>query len=385
MRIGIVGGRLQGLEAVYLAQQAGFEVALIDKDPFAPARSLVQEFHQLDLLSRGDAPTALLKEFDLILPATENYRALLFLHETARRCQVPLALDLPSYSVSSSKIKSNELFFRAGIPMPQPWPECGFPVIVKPSSLSGSTGVVKVTDETQLRAVSADLDAEPVIQTYLRGPSYSLEVLAHQGKCSSLQVTQLEFDSVYDCKRVLAGPNTGNDIADAFYDLGERIASALVLSGIMDIEVIDTGKELKVLEIDARLPSQTPSAVYHSTGLNMVTLLAEYWIEGTLPTRGRPKGGERAVIYEHFKFKDGVLEVAGEHILAGAQGLQQYQDMYSANIFISNFERLPEDWVATAIFVGDTEAQVWESHNRSVQQLQQAFKAKSFLDSVPVD
>ena len=37
MRIGVVGGRLQGLEAVYLAQMAGFQTTLLDKDPQVPA------------------------------------------------------------------------------------------------------------------------------------------------------------------------------------------------------------------------------------------------------------------------------------------------------------------------------------------------------------
>ena len=373
------------MEAVYLAQQAGFETALIDKDSFAPARSLVDEFYHLDLLSGGAAAKTLLKKFDLILPATENYQTLVWLDETARQCHVPLALDLPSYSISSSKVNSNELFVRGGIPIPEPWPDCGFPIIVKPSNLSGSAGVVKVTDSAHLTAVLANLHGEAVVQEYLDGPSYSLEVLAHQGKSIGFQVTQLEFDSGYDCKRVLAGPNTGNDVAEAFYDLGERIAAALDLSGIMDIEVIDTGEQLKVLEIDARLPSQTPSAVYHSTGVNLVKLLAGYWIDGTIPAWPRLTRAKRAVIYEHFRFKRGILEVAGEHVIRGAQDLQLYQDMYLANVLISNFERSPEDWVATAIFIRDTEAEVWECRNRAVQQVQLAFKSQTFVDPVPLD
>lgn len=373
------------MEAAYLASQAGFEVALIDKDPFAPARSLVEHFYHLDLLSGGDGAKALLKEFDLILPATENYRTLVWLDDAARRFHVPLALDLPSYSISSSKIKSNRLFSAAGIPMPKPWPDCGLPSIFKPSSLSGSTGVVKVKDNAHLNALMADSHGDAVIQQYLAGPSYSLEVLAHKGTSLCFQVTKLEFDPGYDCKRVLAGPNTGNDIAEAFYDIGERIAAALVLSGIMDIEVIDTHNELKVLEIDARLPSQTPSAVYHSTGVNMVKLLADYWISGTLPSIKLSPRPKRAVIYEHLRLKNGVLEVAGEHILTNAQGLRLYEDIFSANIFISNFEQFPENWVATAIFVRDTEPQVWEARNQAIEQLQETFTAREFLDPEPFE
>ncbi len=373
------------MEAVYLARQAGFVAALIDKDPQAPARALADEFFHLDLLADGTRAGTLLQEFDLILPATENSRTLARLTEMAGQYNVPLALDLPAYMISSSKLASNRLFARAGVAMPAPWPGCGFPVIVKPSGLSGSAGVVLATDEQQLVDALAVLGREAVVQKYQAGPAYSLEVLAHRGECTGLQVTQLNFDAGYDCKRVLAGPQTGSEVAEDFYDLADRIAAALNLSGLMDIEVIAADGELKVLEIDARLPSQTPGAVYHSTGINMVELLAGYWINGQLPSWQRLPGDRvrRAVIYEHLKFSDGVLAVAGEHILTGAQGLKVYRDKFSTDVLLANFEASPAAWVATAIYTENTEAQVWETRNRAVKIMQQAFKANSFLDPHP--
>ena len=385
MRIAIVGGRLQGLEAVYLADEAGYEIALIDKNPFAPARPLVDEFYHLDLLQDKHASLTLLKNFDFILPATENYRTLAWLNKVVPQIQVPLALDLSSYTISSSKIKSNQLFARIGIPVPEPWPECGFPVIVKPSNLSGSDGVVRVTNPAQLKAVLDNQPDETVIQKYLEGPSYSLEVMAYQGDSRGIQVTQLEFDSGYDCKRVLAGPNTGNNITKTLFELGEQVAEVLDLSGILDIEVIDTGKELKVLEIDARLPSQTPSAVYHSTGVNMVKLLVDCWTDGSLPVCKNDYCQKQAVILEHYQFRDGVLKVSGEHVLASAQGLQLHRNKFSANVLLSNFERSPQDWVATAIYVKNTKDQVWEVRNRALQQIQETFQSKTFLDPVPFE
>lgn len=357
---------------------------LIDKDPLVPARALADEFYRIDLLKGWERAKVLLKEFDLILPATENYLTLTRLREMAAMCNVPLALDLPAYKISSSKIESNKLFARAGIPMPEPWPACGFPVMVKPSGLSGSAGVVKVKDQGHLSAVTDLMGSDTVIQKYLAGPSYSLEVLAHRGTCTGLQVTELNFDAAYDCKRVLAGPDTGSGVAEELCDLGDRIAAALNLSGIMDIEVIHDGDGLKVLEIDARLPSQTPGAVYHSTGVNMVELLADYWIHGRLPEYRRFAGPSKAVIYEHLKFAKGVLEVAGEHVLVGAQGLKLYQDKFSADVFISNFADSPEEWVATAIYSAGAESQVWEIRNRAVKIIQQAFKAKGFRDPQPL-
>lgn len=379
-----MGGQLQGMEAIYLAQQAKYEVALIDKDAGVPARALVDEFYHIDLLDGGRMAEALLGEFDLILPATENYRTLEWLAHMCCRHNLPVALDLPAYSVSSSKLKSNELFARFSIPRAEPWPECGFPVIVKPSGLSGSTGVVKVNAWEQLDEVLNGIDYEVVIEKYLNGPSYSLEVIGDNGRCVCLQVTELQFDAAFDCKRVIAGPATGTGVAAQFYDLGKQITGALNLSGIMDIEVIDQDGALKVLEIDARLPSQTPSAVYHSTGINMVELLADYWINGRIPNFAQDRVSQaKAVIYEHMRFQNGRLEVSGEHILAGARNLKTYRDKFSADVLISNFEHSPYDWVATAIFAENTEAQVWETRNRAVKIMQQAFKTTEYLDPEP--
>lgn len=115
----------------------------------------------------------------------------------------------------------------------------------------------------------------------------------------------------------------------------------------------------------------------------MVKLMAEYWIEGKLPIVSQFNEPKRSVIYEHLIFKKGNLSVSGEHILVGAQNLKIYHDKFSTNVLISNFEESPEDWVATAIFVEDTGDQVWQTRNRAIKIIQQAFKAKSYDDPTP--
>lgn len=371
------------MEAAYLAKQAGFGVTLLDKDPLVPAMALADDFCQIDLLQGGRAAEDLLREFDLIIPATENYDVLLWLHDRIRKLKLPVALDMASYNISSSKKKSNRLFNLTGIPIPGDWPECDFPVIVKPSNLSGSLGVEKVNDQCCLWALLNRVGRDMVIQEFLQGPSYSLEVIAHKGKSVGLQVTELRFDFGYDCKRVMAGPAVGQNIAGSFLELGDRIACILNLSGIMDIEVIDTGNGLKVLEIDARLPSQTPSAVYHSTGINIVELLADYWVNGRLPDRNSLSGNSRAVIYEHLRFRRQTLEVAGEHILNGARGLKLYRDKFMADVVISNFVESPDNWVATVIFTDSYEAGVWDKRNKAMGLIMRAFNAVYYSDPEP--
>ena len=120
---------------------------------------------------------------------------------------MPLLFDLDAYHVSASKLSSRRLFAELGVPRPADWPACGFPAVVKPSTASGSEGVVVVHDEPELLAARRRLERgghEVVVEEYVGGPSLSLEVLAWDGRATPLQVTGLEFDAAYDCKRVVA-------------------------------------------------------------------------------------------------------------------------------------------------------------------------------------
>ena len=55
MLIGIVGGILQGMEAVYLCKHAGYTSMVIDKNKDAPALSLADRAEVCDILKEPDA------------------------------------------------------------------------------------------------------------------------------------------------------------------------------------------------------------------------------------------------------------------------------------------------------------------------------------------
>jgi carbamoylphosphate synthase large subunit len=77
----------------------------------------------------------------LVLPALESDKALAALNLWQKNSSTPICFDFNAYKISSSKQESNNLFSRLGIPKPMDWPQCGFPVVVKPSAGSGSHGV----------------------------------------------------------------------------------------------------------------------------------------------------------------------------------------------------------------------------------------------------
>ena len=401
MRVFVLGGRLQGTEAVYLAAKAGYETLLMDRSPAPPAAGLAGRHVVGDITADERASRSLARTCDVILPACEDEATLEWLTERAPRWGVPLLFDMAAWRVTRSKAASRRLFASLGVARPDPWPACGFPVVVKPDGASGSYGVSMAHDEPALTATSTALAAaghEVVVEEYLSGPSLSLEVLGWNGRGLPLQVTGLEFDSVYDCKRVVApvgevaaggpaaaGPGrpslragpigswdwdqaVGPGVLARFAAMSERLAEGLGLNGIMDVEVVvRDGLEPQVLEIDARLPSQTPTVVYWSSGLNIVELLVE------TARRSAPPAvygsARRACVYQHVSARDGRLEVVGEHALGQARPLQRLPGFFGADEALTDRAPGATTWAATLITTGGDVAAARARGARAIQRL----------------
>ncbi|MEZ5125156.1 MAG: 3-methylornithine--L-lysine ligase PylC [Thermoleophilia bacterium] len=382
MRLLIVGGRLQGTEAAYLAAKAGIETVLVDRCPTPPAVGLVDRFVAADITADEARSRALARSCDAILPACENLATLEWLSRRATAWDVPLLFDLPAYRVTASKSASWRLFDALGVDHPAGWPDCAYPVVVKPDAASGSEGVVLAKDAEAVLSAQQHLRAtghDAVVEAFVGGVSLSLEVLASDGVAMSLQATELEFDGQYDCKRVVAPiaaalPET---VMAELLRLGERLALGLGLCGIMDLEVQANGHELTVLEIDARLPSQTPTAVYWSSGINVVSELLRA-ARGTRPVVV-DRTPRCACIYQHVRVEGGKLEVVGEHALAVARPLTSVPCFYGADEALTDCAAGRESWVATLIATGPS---VIQARNRA-QATVEAIAADHHLTVMP--
>lgn len=382
MRVVIVGGKLQGVEAAYLAHKAGWEVILVDRNSMVPAAGLCDAYYQLDVTSEAlDLPQAI-KAADLIIPALEEPVALEYLSEIAARESVPLAYDAAAYAISSSKRESALLFAKLGIPIPSPWPKCALPVVVKPSNSSGSRGVRRINTMKELTAFVTREPNNWVIQEFLAGSSYSLEVIGVKGNFVSLQSTEIVVDSQYDCKRVLAPAELTSTMNKKFKEIAVTVADALNLNGIMDVEVISHKDTLRVLEIDARLPSQTPTVVNKSTGINMLELLYDVFVKGAITTIPDVKY-EKGVVYEHIKVSQGILEVAGEHIMANARPLKFYEHFFGADEALTDFVPGHLPWVATLIITGDSRQEAWNKRCLVVEDIRDYFGLSIYSDPAP--
>ncbi len=366
----IVGGKLQGVEACYLAQKAGWHITLVDKNPNCTAKKLAHEFICLDVFD-PEMETVLVG-CDLLLPAIEEDDVLQRLAELSQVTKVPLAHDPKSYDISASKLKSDQFFRKHKIPAPAYYPDGKFPMIAKPSGESGSRGVVRLDSQAEVDSfLELRWNEDLVLQEYLEGRSYSIEVVGNGETYLPLQVTEIKIDEQYDCNRVEAGVDLTRAEKMQMHQIGKKLGKALGICGIFDVETILCDGQMYVLEIDARLPSQTPTAVYLSTGINILEVLHRGICHKSLDCFQLVE--EKFVIYEHIFVDGNQISFPGEHMMSQWGSLQLVPGFYGAKEALTSRKNGDKQWVATLMFVSDHS--LWDAdqqRNRTIAQIQQS-------------
>jgi 3-methylornithine--L-lysine ligase len=383
MLVAVIGGKLQGVEITYLAKKAGFDVLLIDKNSNVPACGLCDQFLRANIMNNEEVSSHLEKS-DIIFPAFENLEGLTHLNQLCLQLNKPFVFDLNAYRISTSKLDSDQLFAKLQLPQPTLWPACRFPVVVKPSEGSGSNGVQIFNSYNE--ALHYYTNQFPpigsVVQQYIDGPSYSIEVIGALGSYLPFQITELGMDTAYDCKRVTAPVDLPETLTRQFESLSIKIADQLNLKGIMDVEVILHDNQLKILEIDARFPSQTPITVYWSSGENMVQVLSGLFKNKIVPNKPSDEK-KQFVIFEHIKVTPAAIQVEGEHIMGRTGPLHLEKNFFGADEAITDYREEQGEWVATLIMTGKTESELTNKKTIVFNNIKNQFHIEQVLDSDP--
>ena len=351
MNVLVVGGKLQGTEVVYLAKKAGWTVYLVDKNPMAPAVNLCDHFYEVNLFNEK-VMAVIYKKADVVIPALEDETCLAALVNYGSLLNKKVIFDTEAFLISSSKSLSNELFKENDIPIPGDYETCltyDLPVVVKPNNSSGSHGVRVFKRAVEAKKFTKN-HPKYICQEYLEGPSYSLEVIGDGKNFELLIITQIIIDEQYDCQRVAAPAVISEDIEEEFYTLTEKIAQVLQINGIFDIEVIENKGKLYALEIDARMPSQTPIAVYHATGINMVKEMVEYMEK---PKKIHQRKRQHSIL-QHVELKEGTLTGIGEKVMGKAGPLIHKTKYFGADEAFISDRNIYDGYIAELIVTSDS-------------------------------
>lgn len=375
MRVAVCGGGLQGTELCFLAKKAGWHVELLDRKERPNALYLSDNFICADLSTEllGNAKRAV-KQADIVLPAMENMASLINLENFCAKYDIPFAFDLEAWRVTRTKRECRALFKDFDIPIPGSVrrPD-DYPYVLKPVHGSGSQGVKVIRRHEDLPAHIKEIwnDSEWILEKYCSGRQFSMEICGVPGDYKTFMLTEILVDSHHDCNCVVApAPDIASHTEMSQYLL--TLAQALELHGIMDIEAISSHEGMRVLEIDARFPSQTPIAIWLSTGIN----LAEYLVSCFIPyTPGLAKSQPHPSKYMHLCRKNEKLFFPGEHSLD--KPLCPILLPGGTEILASRGEA-PGDWNAVLLLSGTT----WSDLQKKYQQVTKMLATNSPWDFV---
>jgi carbamoyl-phosphate synthase large subunit len=252
-----------------------------DIDPYAPGLFLVPPERRL-ILARGDDPgfvdriLAICRDQDIgiVVPTVDS--ELLPLAERRAEFEaegihlmvtsvsaLAFCLDkwvLMERCAETVKVPRSALFDQSFDP-----DGFGFPFFLKPRSGSGSRGIHAVREPADLLGI--DRSADLLVQEFLPGTEYSLDVLASaDGEVRAVVPrARLKIDSGI----AITGKTVPSEKLQA---TGKAAAEAIGLTGVANVQVKDDpAGEAALIEINPRFPGTMPLTV--ASGVNMPALV----------------------------------------------------------------------------------------------------------------
>ncbi len=212
-----------------------------------------------------------------------------------------LLLNSPAGAVAltASKITSARLLQQAGVAVVPTFelddmlPDFAGQWVLKPDDGAGCLGSRVCANPKELyRLIDLIPFGRPyVIQPFVRGLATSLCMLARHGKVEVLSIN-LQRIAIMNNTFVLLGckVNGVRDAAGQYQAIGQAVGAAMSdLWGFVGVDLIDTGSDIKVLEINPRLTTSYVG-LKESIGVNPAALILDFMKAGRpiphLPARG---------------------------------------------------------------------------------------------------
>ena len=290
-RIFIVGASVLQLPAIMKAKEMGFYVGVADYNPNAAGIRYADEYFNVSTID-VDGITDVAKSFHpngiMTLATDMPMRAI------AAACS---ACGLPGISYDTAiratdKAEMIKAFEKHGVEHPwyyvannkQEFDEIvesvKYPCIIKPTDNAGSRGVILANDYKELKdaynySQSESRRGAVIIEEYLQGPEFSVEVMVIDGEPNVLQITdKLTTGAPHFVEMGHSQPSVQNeDNQVKIRDLAIRACKAVGIScGPAHVEMILTNDGPKMVELGARMGGDciTTHLVPLSTGIDMV-------------------------------------------------------------------------------------------------------------------
>jgi len=290
-RILIIGASVLQLPAILKAKEKGFYVGVVDYNPNAVGIPYADEFFNVSTID-VDGVVEVAKNFhpDGIMTLATDM-PMRSIAAACKACGLP-GIDYNTAVRATDKGEMIKAFASCGVEHPwyhivstpqayaQAKTNITFPCIVKPTDNAGSRGVVLVQDMENLDAAYEYAHQESrggavIIEEYLCGPEFSVEVMVVDGEPHVLQVTdKLTTGAPHFVEMGHNQPSRQTpENVERIKDLARRAVRAIgIQSGPAHVELILTENGPKMVELGARMGGDciTTHLVPLSTGIDMV-------------------------------------------------------------------------------------------------------------------
>ncbi|MEU0149742.1 ATP-grasp domain-containing protein [Streptomyces sp. NPDC006288] len=290
-----------------------------------------------ELLAGDSGPAGVLTWSEVLLERTA---------EAAERLGLP-HMTPEAVGNCRDKLRTRRLLERAGLPSAryavvhsleeahEAAARIGYPVVVKPRALAGSSGVVlarspDALDEVHRHAEGAafvGLDALEglMIEEYLDGPEISVDsvVLAGEVHCVNVARKRIGYPPFFEEVGHLVSPWRQEPWADELIDTVTRVHAALgVTSGVTHAELRLTPSGPRVVELNGRLGGDfIPLLGRLATGVDLTAAALDAAL-GTVPDL-RPTRDRCAAVRFLYPEQDGTVEELDVSAARGVPGVER--------------------------------------------------------------
>lgn len=290
-KILIIGASILQLPAIQKAKEKGFYVGVVDYNPNAVGILYADEFFCVSTVDvDGVVEVALRFKPDGIMTLATDM-PVRSIAAACRACGLP-SIDYETAVRATDKGVMIKAFEAHGVE--HPWyyvvddaemyvsvkEKVSYPCILKPTDNAGSRGVVMVEnvdelDEAYVYAKDESRSGKVIIEEYLSGPEFSVEIMVVNSNPYILQVTdKLTTGAPHFVEMGHSQPSRHSDKnIKIIKDLAQRAVKAIgIQTGPAHVEIILTSNGPKMVEIGARMGGDciTTHLVPLSTGIDMV-------------------------------------------------------------------------------------------------------------------
>ncbi|MGC8862344.1 MAG: carbamoyl-phosphate synthase large subunit, partial [Armatimonadota bacterium] len=219
--------------------------------------------------------------------------------------------DFRSIDIAEDRDKFERILRELGIPKPPGRAvrgideavavarEIGYPVLVRPSYVLGGRAMEIIYSESELQTyvkyaedISPDPDAPILVDKYVMGKEVEVDVIADGVDCLIPGIMEhIERAGVHsgDSMAVCPPQTLSQPIIDQIVSHATRLARALDVRGLMNIQFVINDDEVLVIEVNPRA-SRTVPYLSKITGVPMIKLATEVVLGRTLKELGYGSG-----------------------------------------------------------------------------------------------